>query len=90
MKKFYKKEEFVYMDCEFTMSNKKMADLMYAGIISQASFTTIWSMDAHEYSRSQNSRNRAWLKVNIHPNAIDQFETISECKLKKPISVTVN
>jgi len=90
MKTFYKKEDFVYMDCEFSMSTAKMANLMYAAIITQASFTTIWSMDAHEYTRKQNSCNRAHLKVHIHPDAIDKFEEISGHTLKKPIQIQIN
>ena len=90
MERFYKKEEYIYMDCHFQMSNKVMADTLYAAIIAQAAFTTIWSLYAYDYDRKQNSRNGAVLKVHIHPEMISTFETISGQKLEKPESITIN
>lgn len=91
MKKPYlKKEEFVYMDFELSMSDKAMSNALYAAVMTQASFPTIWNMDAYQYSRAQNKRNRMYLKVHIHPSMIETFNEISLGKLEKPIEVTLN
>ncbi len=89
-KEYLKYEEFVYMDFKLKMSDKAMANALYAAVISQASFPTIWSMDAHDYNRSQNKRNSMTLKVYIHPTMIDTFNSISLGKLQKPPKVGIN
>jgi hypothetical protein len=91
MKKPYlKREEFVYMDFELQMSDKAMANALYAAVITQASFPTIWSMSAHDYNRSQNKRNGMILKVHIHPTMIETFNSISLGILQKPPTITIN
>ena len=83
-----KEDEYVYMDCEFMMSNRAMADLMYAGIITDARFTTLWTMSGKEYNRTQNRHNGAFVKVHIHPDKINQFKHLSNEKLTEPIKLS--
>jgi hypothetical protein len=89
-KAFLKREEFVYMDLAILMNDKTMANVMYAAIMTQAHFPTIWSMSAYEYNRAQNKHNEALIKVHIHPSQITEFELISGRQLRKPESVGLN
>jgi len=90
MKKFYKKEEYVYRNLHLSMSTKAMADVLYAGIETDAAFTILWNMNRGEYSRKQNSRNGAVIKVFIHPEQIELFEELSNHKLKIQESIGIN
>lgn len=85
-----KQEEYVYRDLEINMSTKSLSDVLYAGIMTDAKFTTLWTLSGKEYTRTQNSRNEACIKIHIHPTKIKQFEELSGKTLKKPISVTIN
>ena len=90
MKKYYKKEEYVYRDLSLRMSKDSMANVLYAGIETDASFTILWNMNRGEYTRKQNAFNTAHIKVHIHPDLIEEFEKLSNLKLKVPITITVN
>lgn len=87
---FRKKEEYVYMDLKLTMSAKQLSDALYAGIQTKAEFTTLYDLYAGEFTRKQNSRNTAYIKVHIHPDEIKFFEEISNLKLIKPEGLTLN
>lgn len=90
MKKFYKKEEYVYMDLAFTMSTKQMADVLYAAIETDAKLPNFWYMNRGEFTRKQSSRHRAWAKVHIHPDEINNFEELTGLKLEEPIQFQLN
>jgi hypothetical protein len=90
MSKYYKKEEYVYRDLEITMSKDCMANVLYAGIQTDARFTTLWDMNRGEYTRQQNCRFKAHIKVHIHPEQIELFKELSNLELKKPASITIN
>ena len=85
--KYLPKEEYIYMDLDLTMSEKQMASALYAGIETHAAFTILYNLNRGEYSRKKNSRNRAQIKVHIHPNEIENFNTLSGLKLKKPAMI---
>ena len=82
--KYLPKEEYTYMDLAITMSEKQMASVLYAGIETSAAFTTLWNMNSGEYSRKQNLRNGAHIKVYIHPSQIEEFNKLSGLTLNKP------
>lgn len=82
--KYRKKEEYVYKDLTITMSEKCMANVLYAGIETFSEFTTLWNMNRGKYTRKQNSRNSAHIKVHIHPLEIDNFNILSGLILKDP------
>lgn len=82
--KYRPKEEYIYMDLHLNMSNKAMANILYAGIITEARFTTLWTLDGQSYNRKQNSRNGASIKVHIHPEEILLFNELSEHILQEP------
>lgn len=90
MKPFYKIEEYVYMDLSFRMSTNTMANILYAGIETNARFTTLYNMSRGEYTRKQNAYNMAHIKVHIHPDAIFLFEELSTLKLKTPPVIGIN
>ena len=85
-----KREDYVYMDCRIRMSQKAMADLLYAAIITHAGLPTSYGTGIYEYTRKQNSFNCALVKVHIHPDMIPTFEEYSGVTLEKPQSVTIN
>lgn len=85
-----KKEEYVYRDLHINMSTKAMADVLYAGVITSSAFTTLWTLSGRDYERKQNSRNGCSIKVHIHPDMIDKFESLSGFKLEKPQSITIS
>lgn len=74
----------VYRDLHINMSTKKMADVLYAGIMTDAKFTTLWTLGGKSYSRTQNARNGASIKVLIKEELISKFEELSGCKLETP------
>lgn len=84
-----KKEEYVYKDLHINMSNKAMANVLYAGIMTDSAFTILWTMAGKEYDRTQNSRNGCSIKVHIHPDNIKLFEMIALHQLETPESVTI-
>lgn len=90
MKKYKNKEEYVYKDLEINMGNKTMANVLYAGIETSARFTILWNLNAQKYSRKQNSRNRAHIKVHIHPEDIALFNKLSGLTLEEPIQISIN
>jgi hypothetical protein len=90
MRKILKKEEYEYMDCSINLSTKKMADVLYAAIMTQSAITNSYGVGIYEYDRSQNSRNGCDLKIHIHPTMIDNFQELSGIKLRQPIQVQLN
>lgn len=88
--KFYKKEEYVYRDLHFGMATNRMANILYAGIMTDAAFTILWTLSGKEYTRKQNSRNGAVIKVHIHPELIDKFEQLTGEILQVPPQIQMN
>lgn len=88
--KFTTKQEYVYKDCSIKMSQKAMANLLYAVIMTHAAIPTTYGVGIYEYARNQNSYNLASVKIHIHPDEISTFEELSQIKLKNPIQVQIN
>lgn len=88
--RFPKKEEYIYMDCSIRMSNRAMADLLYAVIMTDSSVVTSYGIGIGDYDRKQNAYNRVDIKIHIHPSLIEEFNNISKTILTKPIRVTIN
>ncbi len=87
MKGYFPKEEYVFMDLDLTMSEKQMASALYAGIETNAAFTILYNLNRGEYSRKQNSRNRAQIKVFLPESQIENFNNLSGLALKKPAMI---
>lgn len=79
-----------YMDCMVRMSNKSMADFMYAVIMTNSSIVSTFGIGIYRYTRAQNRYNRVQVRVYITPVMIESFESISGIKLSEPIQVKVN
>lgn len=84
------KQEFVYKDCTVRLSNRAMADLMYAAIMTGAGLPTSFGGGIYEYDRKQNAYNSAQVKVYIHPKDIALFEELSGLELREPIRITLS
>lgn len=84
------RENYVYRDCKIRMSQKVMANLLYAAIMTKAGLPTSYGCGIYEYRRDQNSYNCVDIKVHIHPDQISKFEELSGVKLKTPITPVVN
>lgn len=80
----------VYMDAKIRMSQKAMANFMYAVIMTNCSIVTSYGVGIYEYNRKQNSYNNVDIKVLIPYTKIKEFQELSGCKLNKPISVALN
>ena len=85
-----RKTGYVYMDAGIKMSQKAMANLLYAVIMTHASIPTTFGIGIYGYTRSQNSYNLVDIKIHIHPSFIPLFEELSGVKLESPIQVQVN
>lgn len=88
--RYYKQEEYVYMDCKVRMSKKSLSDLLYAAIITKSGLPCFFGVGIYQYTRAQNGFNVVEVKVHIHPDAVQDFENESGVKLFKPVSVTIN
>jgi hypothetical protein len=73
----------VYKDASFRMSKDRMADVMYAVIMTDARLVSTFTL-GKEYSRKQNTYNNAWIKVHIEDTKIPLFEQLSGIKLEEP------
>jgi hypothetical protein len=87
-KEFYSSPK-VYKELSFRMSSKKMADIMYAILMTQAELTSSIHFGA-EYTRKQNAYNEAHLHIHIREIAIPEFEELTGIKLKNPPRVQIN
>ena len=86
----WNKKDYIYMDCSIKMSQKAMANLLYAVIITQSDIPTSYGVGIYKCTRSQNSYNMVDVKIHIHPSKIDEFEELSGVKLEKPIEIQLN
>lgn len=86
----WSKKDYIYMDCSIKMSQKAMANLLYAVIITHSDIPTTYGVGIYEYTRSQNSYNMVDVKIHIHPSKINEFEELSGVKLEKPIQIQLN
>lgn len=83
------KENYIYMDCNIEMSQKAMSNLLYAVIMTHSTISSTFGIGIYEYTRKQNSYNTVNIKVHIHPTKINEFEELSEVKLKSPIKLNI-
>lgn len=90
MKPQYEYDKFIYKNCSIRMSQKAMANLLYAVIITHSRIPTTFGIGIYEYERTQNSFNNVDIKIHIHPEFTPKFEQLSGCKLKEPIRLTIN
>ena len=88
--KFLPREEYEYRDCKVRMSQRAMADLLYAAISTKSGLPHFHGVVIHQYTRKQNAFNRVDVKVHIHPSQIAEFEGIAGVKLTMPITVHLN
>jgi hypothetical protein len=87
----YRKEEYVYKDCEVRMSKPALYKLMYAVIMCHAQIPTTFHMGRDgQYTPEQNRYNFANIKIYIHPEYIPQFEELSGVTLEAPIQIQLN
>lgn len=86
----YWQKDYVYKDCSLRMGSKKMADLLYAIIMTNSHIVGSYGTGIYEYTRKQNCYNFVELKIFIHPSMIQKFEELSGIKLKDPIQVSIN
>lgn len=66
-----------------------MANVLYAVIMCQAKIVSTFTL-SKEYSRKQNTRNGAWVKVHLEDRMIPKFEELSGIKLEQPERVGIN
>lgn len=81
---FKKKEEYIYKDCKIRMSERVMANVMYAVIMTHSNITSTCGIGIYEYNRGQNSYNMVDIRIHIHPEHIPLFENLSGVKLTEP------
>lgn len=86
----WNKTDYIYMDCDIKMSQKSMANLLYAVIMTHSDIPTTFGVGIYEYTQKQNSYNRVDVKIHIHPSKIEEFEQLSGIKLKTPIQLQLN
>lgn len=70
-----------YKDLSFRMSNKKMADVMYAILMTNAKIIGSSHMGWKD-TRKQNGYNLAEVRIEIKPHMELEFEEHSGCKLE--------
>lgn len=85
-----KKEEYIYKICRIRMSNRAMADILYAAIITKSAIVQTHGIGIYNYSRSQNGHNNVDLNIHIHPSVIEIFEGVAKVKLHNHPTVHVN
>lgn len=76
-----------YMDCSFRMSQAKMADVMYAMIMTHSRMVSTFTL-SEKYTRKQNAYNNAWVKLHIEDKMIPLFEELSGLTLQKPEKIS--
>lgn len=86
----FRKTGFVYRDCSIRMSQKSMASIMYAVIMTHANIPTTYGLGVYQFTRKQNSFNGVEIKIHIHESMIPLFEELSGVKLELPIQVQIN
>lgn len=72
------------------MSTKAMSAFMYATIMTNARILTSFGIGIYNYNRVQNAYNQCEIKLAINENKIEEFETLSGCKLYEAPNVTIN
>jgi hypothetical protein len=72
------------------MSNKKLADLMYAILITQTRLVSSFGTGIYGYNRSQNSRNCIWVMCQIPEQALDAFSQLAGVALISPENPSVD
>lgn len=81
-------EEYEYRIAKTKMSKNKLADLMYAAIMTRSGLPNSFGIGIYNLTRSQNTYNLVDVNVHIHPSKIEQFEEISGVSLREHEIVT--
>lgn len=71
------------------MSQKVMANIMYAIIMTSAKITSSYTL-AYQYTREQNSWNGADIMIEIYEKNIWKFEELSGIKLEQQGKLNIN
>jgi hypothetical protein len=64
------------------MSQRAMADVLYAAIMTDARIISTFTL-GKEYTRKQNAYNNAWFRIHIEDTKIPLFEELSGIELKE-------
>lgn len=90
-RKFIKmKDNWIYKTCKMSLGTKKMADFMYALVMTSAEIHGTFGIGVKEYSRAQNCRNLVDVMIFINPEKVTQFELNTGVTLKEPQRVHIN
>jgi hypothetical protein len=79
----YSARNLVYRDCSIRMSNRAMADFMYAVIMCNARIVCTFTLSCDRYTRKQNAYNNASVRIELPESFIPQFEEISTITLEE-------
>jgi len=72
----------MYGYLKISISDKKMAKLMYAILITNSKLVNSHHLGLEKYTREQNSRSNVSIVVEVSPDQVVKFEELAEVKLK--------
>ena len=72
----------MYGYLKIEISDKKMAKLMYAILITKSKLVNCHHLGLEKYTRKQNSRNSVDLVIELKTDQVHNFDQLSEVKLK--------
>ena len=72
------------------MSQSKMADLMYAIIMTGSKVKSTLTIGCEKYTRKQNSHNYAEVLIIIDPAKMELFNSLFPCEFKDPVVPKLN
>ena len=82
------RSKYVFKRVYLKTSNPKMAELMYAIVMTQSLITSVLNMGITQYTRKQNSYNGCYLMLKIPECNLDMFAKISGIILMEPERVS--
>lgn len=85
-----REDAYIYKVASMRMSNKKMADVMYAMVITSTKLTSSLGFMVKQYDRKQNAYNNIRLGFQIPRLRYEQFVELSGLTLEEPEQVTLN
>lgn len=80
----------VYRVAKMRMSQKKMADVMYAIVMLRCTITSTFAVGRNNYTRSQNAYNNTDLMIGLYDGDIPKFEEMTGIKLIEQGPLTLN